>query len=209
MACVGHTTLARPARKSHPVVSGVVSRQTYEDMEYMLCDTCFVTHAVCVNCTAFLNPEDLDKLWMEAPKTKPAKQYQKPVLSKQGSLEKGNSHEGFVGHAADSIDDMAATGDQQKSSIAPPPSYPQPCFSLRTQLFKGPYAVSCRPLPLAVPILTMAWRDNGPCFMPYEQDTPLPLRPPLGDFAAATASPLQCLGLACTLLMSSTVMMLY
>ena len=67
---------------------------------------------LCVKCVAFLNPEDLDKLWMDgAPKSKPAKIQQQPALPKQDSLEKGNSHEGFVGHAGDSIDDAAAAGD--------------------------------------------------------------------------------------------------
>lgn len=65
---------------------------------------------VCVESAAFINPEDLDKLWMEAPKSKPAKQQQQAALSKQESLEKGNSHEGFVDHAGDSIDDAAAAG---------------------------------------------------------------------------------------------------
>lgn len=48
---------------------------------------------------------------MEAPKSKPAKQQQQAALSKQDSLEKGSSHEGFVDHAGDSIDDAAAAGN--------------------------------------------------------------------------------------------------
>lgn len=73
-----------------------------------------------VNPAAFLNPEDLDKLWMEAPKTKPAKPHQQPVLPEQGSLEKGNSHEGFVDHAGDSIEDTAAAGTS--TPLHPPTS---------------------------------------------------------------------------------------
>ena len=86
-----------------------------------------------MSCAAFLNPEDLDKLWMEAPKTKPVKQHQQPVLSKQGSLEKGNSHEGFVAHVGDSIDDTVAAGNRN-----PPPPRPLPAFAKEPNCSSGP-----------------------------------------------------------------------
>lgn len=57
---------------------------------------------------------------MEAPKSKPTKQQQQAALSKQDSLEKGNSHEGFVDHAGDSIDDAAAAGKGPACSCSPP-----------------------------------------------------------------------------------------
>jgi len=73
---------------------------------------------------AFINPEDLDKLWMEAPqsKAKPAKsaakQEEQPQQQQQqqqhqqpAPLEKETSHEGFVDHAGDSLDDAAAAGE--------------------------------------------------------------------------------------------------
>ena len=59
---------------------------------------------------AFINPEDLDKLWMEAPKSKPAKQQQQAAMPKQAPQDKGGSHQGFVDHAGDTIDDAAAAG---------------------------------------------------------------------------------------------------
>ncbi|KAL0038199.1 hypothetical protein WJX79_007719 [Trebouxia sp. C0005] len=67
---------------------------------------------------AFINPEDLDKLWMEAPqsKAKPAKsaakQEEQPPQQQQhqqpASVESDSSHEGFVDHAGDTLDDAAA-----------------------------------------------------------------------------------------------------
>ena len=73
--------------------------------------------------TAFINPEDLDKLWMEAPqsKAKPAKpaakqeeqlpQQQQQQQQQPASLEQESSHEGFVDHAGDTLDDAAAAGE--------------------------------------------------------------------------------------------------
>jgi len=74
---------------------------------------------------AFINPEDLDKLWMEAPQSKAksaksaAKQEEQPQQQQQqqqqhqqpAPLEKETSHEGFVDHAGDSLDDAAAAGE--------------------------------------------------------------------------------------------------
>ena len=57
---------------------------------------------------------------MEAPKSKPAKQQQQAALSKQDSLEKGNSHEGFVDHVGDSTDDASAAGKGPVCSWFPP-----------------------------------------------------------------------------------------
>lgn len=117
--------------------------------------TCCITSAVCVNCTAFLNPEDLDKLWMEAPKSKPAKQHQQPMLSKQGSLEKGHSHEGLLGHAGDSTDDTAAASNKQ----TPQPHPPTPDFAVflkEPNCSSGPTLSHVALCPLAVPLLTMA-----------------------------------------------------
>ena len=81
---------------------------------------------------AYINPEDLDKMWMEAPhpKSKPAKpaakaqqpqqQLQKPQQQQQqqlSSLEMDTSHEGFVDHAGDSLDDAAAAGQSWQSCV--------------------------------------------------------------------------------------------
>ncbi|DBA92750.1 TPA: hypothetical protein ACH3X1_002948 [Trebouxia sp. C0004] len=77
---------------------------------------------------AFINPEDLDKLWMEAPqsKAKPAKsaarqEEQQPQQQQQhqqpASLEKQTSQEGFVDHAGDSLDDAAAAGMKGRAGV--------------------------------------------------------------------------------------------
>ena len=87
---------------------------------------------------AYINPEDLDKMWMEAPhpKAKPAKPaakaqqpqpqlLQKPQQQQQlSSLETDMSHEGFVDHAGDSLDDAAAAGQSWQSCVV--------CWSILT-----------------------------------------------------------------------------
>ena len=65
---------------------------------------------------AFLNPEELDRHWMEAGAPRPAKSKSaKQQLQKQTSLEGARSgasstHGGLVDHTLDTLDDAAAAG---------------------------------------------------------------------------------------------------
>ena len=142
-------------------------------------------------CAAFINPEDLDKLWMEAPKSKPAKQQQPVALSKQDSLEKGNSPEGFVDHAGDSIDDAAAAGQGLACSCSPPVTLLVPPGPLASPLSPTCHPISHRSPPSPAYLLTTApcVSPSSPSFLLTTTPFVVPYMPP---YLPSCSSPLAC-----------------